>query len=156
MLFTEELLPPVSYREELANAAAVIRRLVDTPTPAGKIIRYALDVASDEYIANEFYQVYPELLPFLVQCGTTDEEVRFREWQMNHHDILHCRMKGCSGKLIGGCPVVVCDTCGTHHYVNIEGISTSCCERCAAQKLRECIAENRTRLHTIYCSDGVH
>ena len=150
-LFVEEEIAHASYRSEQSQAAAIIRQLVQTPSPAGKLMRFALDVASDEYIANEFYQSHPELMSFLVQCGASDREVMFRDYLTRHQEILHCRKKGCSGTLMGGCPVVVCDTCGTKHFVEVDRLSKEMCSQCAAQKLGECDPETRRRMHTIYC-----
>ena len=152
-LFDEERLPPRTFTAEQTAAAAVIRRLVDSPDPAGKLLKYALAVASDEFIANEYYQTYPELMSFLVQAGTTDEEILFRDYVYRHQEVLYCRKKGCHGHLQGGCPVMVCDTCGTKHNLVIDHISDLVCTRCAAQKLKECSHDLREKLHRIFCTN---
>lgn len=151
-LFDDQAVVSVrSFRAEQADAAAVIRQLVSSPDPAGKLLKYALDVASDEFVANEYYQAYPEIMSFLVCAGTTDEEILFRDYVYRHQEILYCRKKDCRGHLQGGCPVMICDTCGAKHYLKIDKISDLCCTRCAAQKTKECTEEMRERHHKIFC-----
>ena len=150
-LFGDQTIAERSYRTEQADAAAVIRRLVASPDPAGKLLKYALNVASDEFVANEYYQSYPELMSFLVQAGTTDEEILFRDYIYRHQEVLYCRKKDCTGHLQGGCPIMICDTCGAKHILKIDTISDMCCARCAAQKLKECTEDMRDRNHKIYC-----
>lgn len=118
-------------------------------SPVSRLIQYCIDIAGDQFISEEFYQNYPELLSFLSKSGCDNEEVLFRAYVLSHPDIFNCKQAGCHGKIIGGCPKMFCNDCGKVYYVNIEGISSLFCSRCVANELIECTEKSRRRRYLI-------
>lgn len=116
--------------------------------PLARLLQFCIDTASDEFVAEEFYQKYPELLTFLAQAGSGHEEVRFRAYVHHHPDIFVC--KACGGRISGGCPIMVCEACDKLYFVEIADITPTMCERCSASKIGECTLEKRTKRHRIF------
>ena len=129
--------------------AGCIRLLTTSRTPISRLMQYCVDIAGDQFISEEFYQNYPELLSFLSKSGCDNEEVLFRAYVLSHPDIFNCKQSGCHGKIIGGCPKMFCDSCGKGYYLNIEGVSDLFCSRCVANELIECTEKSRRRRYLI-------
>lgn len=135
--------------EDLALAHC-IRHVVNQQTPLSRLLQFALDTASDEFVAEEFYLTHPTILSFLDHAGTDDEEVLFLSYVQGRQDMLTCRRGECKGKIVGRCPAMVCETCGATYYLSVDGISDLMCDRCSGSKVAECTAENRRRRFQIY------
>ena len=133
--------------QELVSSS--LRMLISERSPLARIMQYCLDVAGDQYISEEFYQNYPEILGFLSKSGCDNEEVLFRAYVLSHPDILNCKHLGCHGKIIGGCPKMYCDECGKAYFLNIDRVSDLFCSRCVANELVECTEKSRKRRYLI-------
>jgi hypothetical protein len=134
--------------------AEMIRRVVISKTPLGKILRYVIDTASDEFLSEEYYHTHHELLIFLARAGSGVEELLYRAYAATHPDVFTC--KKCKSPLIGGCPVNTCSNpdCGRRYYVKVDGISNVMCENCVASKLGDCSEDKREHMYKIYALYG--
>lgn len=133
-------------------ASASIKSLLSEDYPASRLLNYCLDEAADQYLSEEFYQKYPELLTFLKECGCTKDEVIFREFVETHKEIFRCKTYTCEGTIVGGCPKMYCEECGRNYFLQIDGVSDIMCSNCAADKMKECTEESRRKRHIIYVS----
>jgi len=130
--------------------AACARYIGNKNTPVGGLVRFVIDVAADQYLAEEFYQHYPELLEMLEQSGCDNTEILFQSYLHTHPLILSCKEQDCNGTIIGGCPKMTCDTCGREYYMIIDGVSTLMCDHCVAAELGECSEHSRNIRRKIY------
>lgn len=152
-----EILKEYSEKEKISiseTVSRVIGSFVKSGKPEGNILKMAIDIAADLFVANQAYEKHPYILDFLVQAGTTEEEVLFRHYIKTHPDILYCHEKGCDGSLHGGCPVLICDKCGRKHFLNVENITSAMCNNCVAKKLGECTEEKTKKYRQIYMVGG--
>jgi len=148
----EDLLGPILSNTGLSLqdlVARSINHIISKKEPVSRLLQYCIDLAGDQYISEEFYQNYPELLGFLAKAGCDNEEVLFRSFVISHPDIFDCKQQGCHGKIIGGCPKMYCDTCGKLYFLNIEGVTDTFCSRCVANDLLECTEKSRRRRYLI-------
>ena len=139
--------------------ARALRTLKDHGGPTGKLLLYCLDEAADQYIANEYYQQFPEILSFLKLAGTSEPEALFRAYMLEHPDILYCRSRGCEGTLVGGCPKIHCDTCGRKYFLQVDDLSAAVCNECVANgnanHLKDCTKKSRECIFRILATDDV-
>lgn len=149
----EDSISSAMFEQELSLEDVVftsIGMLTRRSTPAARIMQYCIDIAGDQYISEEFYQNYPELLKYLDMAGCDNEEVLFRAFVLSHPDIFNCKQLGCHGKIIGGCPKMYCDDCGKLYFLEIEGITDLFCSRCVAREMQECTEKSRRRRYQIH------
>jgi len=130
--------------------ASILRYMSSMNTPLGSLTQYIIDIATDEYISNEFYRSSPSLVKFLAEAGTNDEELQMQNFIMNHPEMMTCRNKECKGKLQGNCPIVTCYECGATYYVQVDGLSEIVCERCVSDYVKKCNKEKRKKRPIIY------
>lgn len=130
--------------------ATSIKMLISRDTTLSRLVQYCIDVAGDQYMSEEFYRRYPELLDFLASCGCDNDEILFRSWVQHHPDIFYCKTFNCHGTIIGGCPKMYCDNCGKLYFLHIDDITDTMCSRCAANEMGECGEQSRTRRYHIY------
>lgn len=128
--------------------ASLINDEIKSKTPLGRLLSYVIDVASDEFLSEEYYNSRPELMEFLVLAGSNDEELRFRNYKRSHAEVFTC--KSCSSSLDGGCPLASCPECGKTYYMIVDKLSQAICNKCAAQLLGECTEEKRNRNYKIF------
>ena len=119
-------------------------------SPISTLLRYAIDVASDEAIEEEFYQSYPSVLDFLSQSGSANMEIQFMSFVRHHPDIFICKEPNCDGIIIGQCPKMICNKCNRKYYVIIDSITSDMCNQCIAQEVGECVEKNRITRMKIY------
>ena len=133
-------------------ASSSIKSLIARDLPESRLLSYCLDEAADQFLSEEFYQKYPELLTFLKNCGCSRDEVLFREFVETHRDIFKCKTYTCTGTIVGGCPKMYCDECGRNYFLQIDSLSGEMCNNCAANKMGECDEDSRRKRHIIYAS----
>lgn len=119
----------------------------------GKLLQYAIDVLSDEYVSQEVYQSNPDLLILLKEMGTKEMEIIIREYLARKPETFTCRSSGCSGKIVGACPLLYCESCKRRHLLKADGLEEAICSKCAAQKTGECTAQTRSTAFKIYLTD---
>jgi hypothetical protein len=134
--------------EDITSAS--INQLLRHELPSSRLMSYCLDTAADQYISEEFYQRYPELLTFLKDCGCRNDEVLFREYVETHKDIFKCKTYSCEGKIVGGCPKMYCEDCGRNYFLKIDKITDTMCHNCIANTMGECTEESRRKRHIIF------
>lgn len=130
--------------------AASVRKLTRENNPTSKLVQYCFDIAGDQYISEEFYQRFPEILDFLAACGCNNEEVLFLAYVQNHPDIFDCKSYDCGGRIIGQCPKMYCDDCGKQYFLDVENITELMCSRCVANSMKECTATSRRKRYQVY------
>lgn len=119
-------------------------------TPLSQLLQYSLDIAADQYVAEEFYLSDQELMLWLADAGTHNEEVQLRSYMIKNPQIFSCRMLGCDGRIIGGCPKLYCDKCNTSYFLHVDNITKVMCKRCVANELGECTYKTRRKCKDIY------
>ena len=132
--------------------AAAINALIHADFPSSKIMRYCTDTAADQYVSEEFYQKYPQLLTFLKKCGCDNDEILFREFIETHNEIFKCKTYTCEGRIVGGCPKMYCEECGRNYFLSIDRITEKMCTNCVANMMGECTEDSRRKRHIIYVS----
>lgn len=142
--------------EDWEVLALHLHRFTTGTRPISRLLRFAIDVAGDEYLADEFYERYPQLGDFLAIAGCSDEEVQFRSYLRAHPDMLYCRTDSCRSTLYGACPIMTCSVCGRRHYLDVDGLSAKMCSTCVARHLGECTEETTTRMTHIYAIRREH
>ena len=128
--------------------ALMIKKLIATTSPLGKLLSFTMDISSDHLVSDEFYKSHPSLMLFLARAGSAHDELRFRSYQHTHPELFRC--KGCGGKLIGGCPIVTCADCNKMFFMDIDAISSPMCDACVSKKLDTCTDMDRTRKFRIF------
>lgn len=128
--------------------AVMIKHIISTPSPLGRLLSYNIDICADQVIADEFYKAQPSLMMFLARAGSTQDELCFRAYHYSHPDIFLC--KKCGKPLVGGCPILECSNCSKPYYMDIDGISSDMCKNCVSSKLGTCSEIDRTRKTKIY------
>jgi len=129
-----------------------IKNEIDNNGPLSTLLQYAIDVASDEFIEEEFYHTYNDILFFLSESGSTNMELQFMAFVKSHSDIFICKEHACDGHIIGGCPKMQCEKCSRLYFVDIENITDKMCEQCIASKIGECIDSDRKTRRKIFAS----
>lgn len=140
----------MSDNDNILNVANSIHSIILTKRPIGRVLKMVIDIISDDYISEEHYQKYPEIMDFLISAGSDNEELLWMHYLKTHPDIFKCKNLQCDGRIIGNCPAMWCDTCGKLYMTNIEYITEKMCERCVADHIKECKEEVRKRRHQIY------
>jgi hypothetical protein len=133
--------------------ATMIQAFIDRKTPVGRLLKFVIDTASDEFIAEEFYHKYKDILTFLANAGSTNDEVRFLAYHHHHPELFIC--KHCGSNLVGMCPSMLCFECGRSYYYNIENISDGMCKYCAFDKLRKSSDDDCRRRKQIHIATEV-
>lgn len=142
--------------EEYSNILPYwIKYEISRETPLSSLLQYAIDVASDEFISEEFYQKYDNVMAFLSVSGTTNMELQFRTYVNAHSEIFLCKEPACDGKLVGGCPKMQCDKCGRLYFINVDNITEKMCGQCIAFKIGECIVEDTEKRRKIFAGEYI-
>jgi hypothetical protein len=137
-----------------AYLASHMKSTIDERTPLSRLLQFSLDTAGDQFIAEEFYHRFPDLLHFLSSAGCDNEEVLFRSFVLRHREVMYCRDPFCASPLYGGCPIVICSKCGKKHYLEVEELSELVCSRCVSRQIGECTSEECRKMHQIYMAKG--
>ena len=141
-----EEIPPIDI------LSAGIKNEIDNIGPLSTLLQYAIDVASDEFIEEEFYHTHNDILLFLSESGSTNMELQFMAFVKFHPDIFICKEHECDGHIIGGCPKMQCEKCNRLYFVDIENITSKMCEQCIASKIGDCTDDDRKIRRKIFAS----
>lgn len=130
--------------------SSVIRATLSFSNHISSLMQYVIDIASDEFMSNDFYRSDPELMSFLASCGTNDEDLQMVNFIESHQDMMVCRNKGCKGKLHGSCPILHCYDCGASYYLHVPELSDTVCGRCVSDIVKKCNKATRMKRPIIY------
>lgn len=118
--------------------------------PLSQLLQYTIDTASDQFVAEEYYHRFPDLVTWLARAGTGEEEVVLRDYVQRNPQIFTCREPECKGRIVGACPILYCEACGTEYFLYLDNVSKTMCERCVANELGECSPQRRRTRKPIY------
>ena len=155
-LNVEEVITQYAQTQNISPEIAVARMIhwaSQQKGSFGKLLQYAIDVLSDEYVNQEVYQINHDLLVLLKEMGTKEMEIVIREYMLRKPETFTCRSKGCNGTIVGACPLLYCETCKRRYVIKADGLEEAICSKCAAHKTGECTAQTRATAFKLYLTD---